>query len=59
MSFAMGVIGNGSITTMIISIIVGLIGIFGMSINYFIYKKLIEQGKKNIRKISRVKRSIF
>jgi uncharacterized protein YacL len=46
MSFSMGVIGNGSITTMIISIILGLIGIFGMSINYFIYKKLIEQGKK-------------
>ena len=45
MSFAMGVIGDGSITTMVISIIVGLIGIFGVSINYFIYKKLLEKGK--------------
>ena len=45
MSFAMGVIGDGSTTTMVISIIVGLIGIFGMSINYFIYKKLLEIGK--------------
>ena len=45
MSFAMGVIGDGSITTMIISIIVGLVGIFGVSINYFIYKKLLEKGK--------------
>ena len=45
MSFAMGVIGDGSLTTMIISIIVGLIGIFGVSINYFIYKKIIEKGK--------------
>ncbi len=46
MSFAMGVIGDGSITTMVISIIIGLIGIFGVSINYFIYKKLLEKGKK-------------
>ena len=45
MSFAMGVIGNDSITTMIIGIIVGLVGIFGVSINYFIYKKLLAKGK--------------
>lgn len=45
MSFAMGVIGNNSITTMIIGIIVGLVGIFGVSINYFIYKKLLNKGK--------------
>ena len=46
MCFSMGVIGDKSITTMIIGIIVGLIGIFGVSINYFLYKKLFEQGKK-------------
>ena len=45
MSFAMGVIGNDSITTMIIGIIVGLVGIFGVSINYFIYKILLNKGK--------------
>jgi hypothetical protein len=45
MSFAMGVIGDGSLTTMIISIVVGVVGIFGVSINYFIYKKIIEKGK--------------
>jgi hypothetical protein len=45
MSFAMGVIGDGSTTTMVISILVGLVGIFGVSINYFIYKKLLEKGK--------------
>lgn len=45
MSFAMGIIGDGSITTMIISILVGLVGIFGVSINYFLYKKLLEKGK--------------
>jgi hypothetical protein len=45
MSFAMGVIGGNTLTTMIIGIIVGLVGIFGVSINYFIYKKLINKGK--------------
>ena len=45
MSFAMGVIGDGSTTTMVISILVGLVGIFGVSINYFIYKKILEKGK--------------
>ena len=46
MSFAMGVIGENNITSMIIGIIVGLVGIFGVSINYFIYKKLIAKGKE-------------
>ena len=46
MSFVMGVIGDESITSMIIGIIVGLIGILGVSINYFIYKKILEKGKK-------------
>ena len=45
MSFAMGVIGDNTVPTMVIGIIVGLGGIFGVSINYFIYKKLLEKGK--------------
>ena len=45
MSFAMGVIGDDSIITMIIGIIVGVVGIFGVSINYFIYKRILEKGK--------------
>ena len=45
MSFAMGVIGDRTIPTMIIGIAVGLVGIFGVSINYFIYKKLLQNGK--------------
>ena len=45
MCFAMGVIGDKSITSMIIGIAVGVLGIFGVSINYFIYKKLFEKGK--------------
>lgn len=46
MSLAMGVIGEDSTTSFIIGIIVGLIGIFGVSINYLFYKKLIEKGKQ-------------
>ena len=45
MSFAMGVIGDKSIITMIMGIIVGVVGIFGVSINYFIYKRILEKGK--------------
>lgn len=45
MSFAMGVIGDDSTLTMVVSIIVGILGIFGMVINYFIYKKILEKGK--------------
>ena len=45
MSFAMGVIGGNSTVSIIIGIIVGLVGIFGISINYFIYKKILANGK--------------
>lgn len=45
MSLAMKIIGDKSDLLMIIGIIIGLIGIFGMSINYFIYKKLLKKGK--------------
>ena len=45
MSFAMGVIGGESPITMIVGIVVGLVGIFGVSINYFIYKRILEKGK--------------
>ena len=39
MCLAMGEIGDGSLTSMIIGIITGLLGIFGVSINYSIYSK--------------------
>jgi hypothetical protein len=45
MCFAMGEIGDGSITSMIIGIVVGLVGILGISINYPIYKKILQKGK--------------
>ena len=46
MSFAMGVIGGNNTTSILIGIIIGLVGILGVSINYFIYKKLIAKGKE-------------
>ena len=41
MNFAMGIIGDKSLVTMLFGIIVGLLGIIGMTINYPIFKKLI------------------
>ena len=45
MCFAMQVLGSGFID-MIIGIIVGIIGIIGCGVNYPIYKKMLENGKK-------------
>ena len=42
MSFAMQVIGNN----MILGIIIGVIGMIGCGVNYPIYKKILESGKK-------------
>ena len=46
MCFAMGEIGDGSITSMIIGIVIGLVGILGVSINYPIYKKILARRKE-------------
>lgn len=45
MCLSMKVIGNGSFM-MILGIVIGIIGIIGISVNYPIYKRLIESGKK-------------
>lgn len=45
MSFAMQVIGCG-VAGMILGIIIGIIGIVGCCINYPVYKKILENGKK-------------
>lgn len=45
MCLGMQVIGSG-ITSMIIGIIVGIIGMVGCGVNYPIYKKMLENGKK-------------
>jgi hypothetical protein len=46
MSLCMGAIGDGSISSMIIGIVVGIIGIAGCGVNYPIYKKILEKGKQ-------------
>ena len=45
MCLGMQVIGSG-ITGMVIGIIVGIIGMIGCGVNYPIYMKLLENGKK-------------
>ena len=45
MCFAMGELGDGSLPYMIAGIIIGIIGIAGVSVNYLIYKVLIKKGK--------------
>ena len=45
MCFAMDVIGNGSAWVMALGIIIGCIGILGVSINYPIYKKWLNARK--------------
>ena len=45
MCFAMQVLGSG-IIGMVIGIIVGISGMIGCGVNYPIYKKMLENGKK-------------
>lgn len=46
MCFSMGVIGGGDTGSMILGIALGILGGVGVSVNYPIYKRLIEGGKK-------------
>ena len=45
MCLAMSVIGGGSAFMIALGVIVGLFGIAGVSVNYFIYKRILEKGK--------------
>ena len=45
MCLAMQVIGSG-IAGMLLGIVVGIIGMIGCGVNYPIYKKMLENGKK-------------
>lgn len=45
MCLSMGVIGGGTTTMFVVGIVAGCIGIAGVSVNYPIYKKLLEKGK--------------
>lgn len=46
MCLSMKVIGNGSVAMTALGIIVGIIGLVGAGINYPVYNKLLEKGKK-------------
>lgn len=46
MCLSLKVIGDGSTLLFVIGIIVGVIGIIGVSINYQIYKYLLNKGKE-------------
>lgn len=46
MCLAMRVIGSGSSVSFVLGIVLGLIGMAGVSVNYPIYKKLLERGKR-------------
>ena len=43
MCLSMKVIGNGSTLFMTTGVIIGVIGIMGISINYLLYKKILEK----------------
>ena len=46
MSLTLKVIGDESNLWFILGIVIGVVGIIGVSINYPIYRKMLEQGKK-------------
>lgn len=46
MCLSMDVIGGGTAGFMVLGITIGILGLAGMGINYFIYKKLLEKGKQ-------------
>jgi len=46
MCLSMKVLGDGSTLMAVLGIIIGLVGIAGVSVNYSIYKKILEKGKK-------------
>ncbi len=46
MCLSMGVIGPASQASFILGIIIGVIGLVGVGVNFPIYKKLLEIGKR-------------
>ncbi|MGN0156377.1 MAG: dihydropteridine reductase [Lachnospiraceae bacterium] len=46
MCLSMNVIGTGTISFMVLGIVIGILGLAGMGINYLIYRKLMEKGKQ-------------
>ena len=46
MCLSMKVIGSGTAAMFILGVIIGIVGFFGMGVNYPIYKRLLAKGKK-------------
>lgn len=46
MCLSMKVIGNGSSAIMALGIFIGIVGLFGMGINYPLYQKFLKKGKQ-------------
>ena len=46
MCLAMGEIGSGTTGSFVLGIIIGIIGMVGMGVNYPIYTRILENGKK-------------
>ncbi len=46
MCLAMGQIGSGTTGSFVLGIVIGLVGMLGMGVNYPIYKRILENGKK-------------
>ncbi len=46
MCFVMKTLGDGSMPFMVLGISLGVLGIIGASVNYFIYKKLLNKAKE-------------
>lgn len=46
MCLAMGEIGGGTVGYLVLGIVIGIIAMLGMGVNYPIYKKMLEKGKK-------------
>ena len=42
----MGEIGNGTTVSLVFGFIFGVFGMIGMGVNYPIYKRMLENGKK-------------
>lgn len=46
MCLAMGQIGDGTTISFVWGIVIGIVGIIGVCVNYPIYKRMLENGKK-------------
>ena len=46
MCLSMGQIGSGTTGSFVLGIMIGIVGIVGMVLNYPIYKRILENGKK-------------